>query len=327
MVVVVKFYFQCFILFWFMVYDFVVVFDVQVMGEWVGFGYYVCVCNLLVCVCVVLVMGGFFDMCEGLGVLLGIGFYILVVIVVIVFGWVEIVVDGNVECVVLCLFVVEMLLFVVKFELVWLVMLLIFDQWFGDFVQVMMDLGVMICILCSLVCGICLIFDECVVCVQGIVVDLFCKLFKKVKLQCFGMVWIGFVGDCVLVEICLDKGLLGGMLVFFLIGWDGLDMEVFVGGDWWDMGVVCYVFMYFMLDLMVLFGQLIVNLECGNLLVLCEFSFSVLFGLMCKVWLFVKFDFVQFEIVCFVVIMCCVGKFGKNLLQLRYDCFFLFLYD
>lgn len=52
-VVVVKEYFLCFIECWLMVMDFVNVCDEDVMGEWVGFGYYVCVRNLLKCVCVV----------------------------------------------------------------------------------------------------------------------------------------------------------------------------------------------------------------------------------------------------------------------------------
>lgn len=49
-----------------MVFDFVVVDDVDVMVEWVGFGYYVWVCNLLKCVCVIVIDydGMFFEIYD-----------------------------------------------------------------------------------------------------------------------------------------------------------------------------------------------------------------------------------------------------------------------
>lgn len=50
MVVVVGFYFVKFVWFWLMVENLVCVLCDEVLVEWVGFGYYLCVCNLYKCV-------------------------------------------------------------------------------------------------------------------------------------------------------------------------------------------------------------------------------------------------------------------------------------
>lgn len=156
-VVVVKDYFEKFIWFWLMVVDFVVVFEEDVMKVWVGLGYYLCVCNLKKCVDVIVVdYGGcFLDIEVEFLKLLGIGFYIVVVIVVIVFDCFVVVVDGNVECVFMWLVLIEMLFLEVKLVIKVLMVDLILEICFGDFVQVVMDLGVIICILKRLVCVIC----------------------------------------------------------------------------------------------------------------------------------------------------------------------------
>lgn len=128
-----------------------------------------------------------------------------------------------------------------------------------DYMQVQMDLGVMVCSWVKLVCVICLLQDVCVVWCEGCIVELFMFKFSKILFECEVVVLLLCdVQQCVLLQKWLDIGIWVQlwMLLQVEVGSDLQDwFDVYVDGlfeDVEELLVLQYIFSYYRLYLQVL---------------------------------------------------------------------------
>jgi A/G-specific adenine glycosylase len=252
-VAAVRAYFHRFTARWPTVADLAEAEDADVMAEWAGLGYYARARNLLKCARAVQARGGFPDQYDALLTLPGIGPYTAAAVAAIAFDRPATVVDGNVERVMARLFSVQTALPRAKPELTALAASLTPQARPGDYAQAVMDLGATICTPRNPACGICPLRPFCAAQAEGTQASLPRKTPKPEKPVRQGTLWLARdANDRWLTEERPAKGLLGGMIGFPGMGWDGAGANAPVTANWQDVGQIRHTFTHFHAELAVL---------------------------------------------------------------------------
>ena len=214
-VVVVRPYFEAFLVRWPRIEDLAAAPLDEVLAAWAGLGYYARARNLHRCAKLVAgELGGRFPDSEtALRELPGIGPYTAAAMAAIAFGRPASAVDGNVERVVARLYAVQTPVPAAKPELRRLAAALVPERHAGDYAQAMMDLGATVCLPRGPKCLLCPLAEHCAARGSGLAETLPRRAAKAPRPTRRAIAfWAVNPAGQVLLRRRPERGLLGGMM-------------------------------------------------------------------------------------------------------------------
>jgi A/G-specific adenine glycosylase len=217
--------------------------DEDILSEWAGLGYYARARNLIACAREVVGRGGFPTTAAELLKLRGIGAYTSAAIAAIAFGERAAAVDTNVQRVIARSNGSSA---PAPGEIESALLAMMEEQWPGDVVQALMDVGATICRPKRPRCGACPLRVECVARASGDPESFPAKRQRKARPHRYGVAWWIERDGYVWLVRRPAKGLLGGMASLPGVEWTELPPAAGRG-----LPAVRHIFTHFSLDLTV----------------------------------------------------------------------------